>query len=379
MPVSLTSEQRMLVDMVEELAEEEFADDAFDWEGSVPWENVELLAEQGIMGVNFDEKYGGEGMTDLDAMLVVEALGRVCPDTCWYVGDQLFLAPHAVHEFGTEAAKEKYVTPVIEGEERMAICMSEPEAGSDLHSMTTTVEEAGDDFVLNGEKIWVSNVPQCSSGVVWAKFPEGIGAVVMDFDEAGVEISQNFTNMIGHHQTQFYMEDVHVPEENLLVRGEDGLKRLLTALNWERMTSATMSNAFARCALEKALDYAQQRVQFDQPIADFQGIEWRLAEMLKEVEASRALTYQAAERAVERGTPPDPVESNLAKWYSAEMVEEVVSEALQIHGANGYQQGHPLEYLYRFARGQRIAAGTDATQKNTVARMLKRNGIPGYE
>jgi alkylation response protein AidB-like acyl-CoA dehydrogenase len=369
----------MLVDMVEELAREELADDAFEWEGDVPWENVKILAEQGIMGVNFDEKYGGEGMSDLTAMLVVEAIGRVCPDTCWFLGDQLLLAPHAVQEFGTEAAKEKYLPPIIEGDDRMAIAMSEPEAGSDLNSMRTTAEEDGDGYVLNGEKIWVSNVPQCSSGVVWTKFSEGIGAVIMDFDAARVEIAQNFTNMIGHHQTQFYMEDVHVPEENLLVRGEDGLKRLLTALNWERMASATMSNAFARCALEQSLAFAEQREQFGQKIAEFQGVQWRLAEMVKEIEASRALTYRAAERAVENDSAPDPVESNLAKWYSAEMVEEIVSEAVQVHGANGYQQGHPLEYLYRFARGQRIAAGTDATQKNTVARMVRRNGIPGYE
>ncbi|WP_226480618.1 acyl-CoA dehydrogenase family protein [Natrinema amylolyticum] len=171
------------------------------------------------------------------------------------------------------------------------------------------------------------------------------------------------------------MEDVTVPEENVVTRGSDGFENQLRALNWERLGSATLANVIASCALEKALDYAAQREQFDQPIGDFQGIEWKLADAATSLEASRALTHRAAMRAHERGRVPDRRDASMDKLHSSEMVERVVSEALQVHGANGYQRGHPLEYLYRLARARRIAAGTDEIQKNQIASSLKREGL----
>jgi alkylation response protein AidB-like acyl-CoA dehydrogenase len=172
------------------------------------------------------------------------------------------------------------------------------------------------------------------------------------------------------------MEDVHIPEENVLTRGPDGFKNQLKALNWERLGSSTFANSMARNALGKALDYAEDREQFGQPIGDFQGIEWKLADMTKQLEASRALTYRAATTAVEQGRIPDRMGTSIAKLFSSEIAESVVSEALQIHGANGYQQGHPLEYLYRLARARRIAAGTDEIQKNQIASVLRDDGLP---
>ena len=182
--------------------------------------------------------------------------------------------------------------------------------------------------------------------------------------------------MADHSQTHFYMEEVTVPEENVLARGRSGFKQILQALNWERIGSATLANAIGKCAISHALEYATDREQFGQPIGDFQGIEWKLADMTKELEASRTLTYRAAMNARDGDQPPDRLETSLAKLYSGEMVEYVTSEALQIHGANGYQQGHPLEYLYRLARGRRLAAGTDEIQKNQIASVLKERGLP---
>jgi alkylation response protein AidB-like acyl-CoA dehydrogenase len=182
--------------------------------------------------------------------------------------------------------------------------------------------------------------------------------------------------MFNHKQTQFYMEDVHIPQENVITRGPKGFKQQLKALNWERVGNAALCNATALCAFDKALEYAQQREQFGQPIGDFQGIEWKLADLAKQIEVSRAITHQIAQTAHREGTQPGRMETSIAKLYSAEILEEVVSESLQIHGANGFQKGHALEYLYRFARGRRIAAGTDEIQKNTIARALKRDGLP---
>ena len=376
--ISLSAEQEMILSSLEELAESEFTDRAFEWEGEPPWENAELLADRGFLGVNIAEEYGGGGMGEFEAMLSIEAIGQVCPDTAEFVYNQQMVAARAIEMFGSEAAKQRYLPGVTAGEDAIAIAISEPEAGSDVGSMNTHVEEIDGELVLNGEKIWVSNIPHSSAAVVWTKFPEGLGSVivVLDGNDDEIEIQQHYTNMAGHTQTQFYMHDVVIPEEHVLTRGKEGFKKQLQALNWERLGSATLANSIARCALGKALDYAQQREQFDQPIADFQGIEWKLADQFKQLEASRTLTYRAALNAERQGRIPDRLDASLAKLYSGEMVERVTSEALQIHGANGYQQGHPLEYLYRLARGRRLAAGTDEVQKNQIARALKKNGLP---
>ncbi|OLZ39150.1 hypothetical protein A6E15_17210 [Natrinema saccharevitans] len=212
--------------------------------------------------------------------------------------------------------------------------------------------------------------------MTWVKFPDGLGTVIVDFDDPGVEVSNHYTNMAGHEQTHYYMEDVVIPPENVLTRGEDAFKEQLKALNWERLAVASISNTWALAALEHALEYAQDREQFGQPIAEFQGLEWKLSEMVTHLEASRALTYRAAEDAVARGRVPDPLQTGAANLFSGQTAETVISEALQICGANGYQQGHPLEYLYRLQRGWRFAGGTDEVQKNTIARWLKRGGAP---
>lgn len=375
--LSLTDEQRMVLETLQDLAKSEFADDAFTWQGETPWANIELLADRGFLGINIAEEYGGGGMDELAAMLTIETVGEVCPDTAQYLYEQQMVAPRAIEMFGSEAVKERYLPQVTAGETCIAIAISEPEAGSDVASMDTEVTETGGgDMVLNGEKIWVSSVEDADAAVVWTKFPEGLGTVLVPLDDPGIEIAQHFTNMAGYTQTQFYMEDVPVPEEYVLTRGPDGFKNQLKALNWERLGSATVANSMGRCALSKALEYAEDREQFDQPIAEFQGMQWKFADMMKQLEASRALTYRAATTAIERGRIPARMETSIAKLYSAEMVESVVSEALQVHGANGYQQGHPLEYLYRLQRGRRIAAGTDEVQKNQIAAVLREDGLP---
>ena len=373
---ALTDEQRMIVRTARKIAENEFQEDAFTWEGETPWDNISTLAESELLGINFEEKYGGAGLSELEVVLLVETIGRICPDTARLLNGMHMVAPRAIDMFGSEAVKEKYLPGLIEGESYIAIAMSEPQAGSDLKSMNTVIEERGGKLVLNGEKTWVSHVSDSTAAVVWVKFPDGLGTVVLDFDWPGVEIQQHYTNMAGGSQTHFYMEDVVLPEENVLTRGPEAFKQQLQALNWERLSVAAVSNATAACALDKALEYAQQRVQFDQPIADFQGIEWKLADMAKEIQLSRAFVHQIAQQAYHDREPPRRLDSSIANLYSAEMLERVVSEALQIHGANGYQQGHPLEYLYRFQRGFRLAGGTDEIQKNQIATRLKRDGLP---
>ena len=374
--IALDEEQRMIVQMLSDLADREFAEQACAWNGEFPWANVELLADKGFVGINLPEEYGGGGMTELEAILAVETVGQVCPDTANALYGQSMVAPRAIDMFGTEQAKEQYLPPVCAGESALAIAISEPHAGSDAGAMNTHLVEDDGELYLNGEKIWVSYVPESDAAVVWTYFPDDtLGTVIMDFDTSGVEIGEHYTNMAGHTQTHFFMEEVHIPEENVLVRGRDGLKEQLKALNWERCGSAAYSNAIARCAFDKAVQYAKEREQFGQPIGEFQGMRWKLAEMAKELEASRALTYRAVIAAEEQGRVPDRLATSIAKLYSGGMVEEVVSEALQTFGSTGYQREHPLEYLYRLQRGRRIAAGTDEVMKNNIADEVFENGL----
>ncbi|MFO7926787.1 acyl-CoA dehydrogenase family protein [Natronomonas sp.] len=374
--LELSEEQELVISALGDLAANEFAENAFTDDDERPVKNIRTLADRGFLGINIAEEYGGGGMGEFEAMLTIEVVGEVCPDTAEYLYNQQLVAPRAIEMFGSEEVKERYLPGVTDGEETIAIGISEPEAGSDVGSMNTRVKDDGDRLVLDGEKTWVSHVPHSTAAVVWARFPEGLGSAVIDFDWDGVEIQEHYTNMHGGSQSHFYIEDVELPETHVLTRGKEGFKKQLQALNWERVGSATLANSIARCAVSKALEYAQQREQFGREIADFQGIEWKFAEMIKELEASRTLAYRAAIESEQRSRPPNRLQASLAKLYSGEMVESVVSEALQIHGANGYQRGHPLEYLYRFARGRRLAAGTDEIQKNQIARVLKTHGLP---
>lgn len=374
--VRLTQEQQMIVSSVRDLAESEFAEKAGTWEGDLPWENIRLLAENDFLGLNLPAEYGGAGLSEFEAMLIIDTVGQICPDT-GYALNVMHFFPLIIEKFGSEAVKETYLPPLVEGETLIATGISEPEAGSDALAMETTVHEEDGELLLNGQKTWVSDVPDSQGIVVWVMFEEGLGSVIIDLDAEGIDVGNHFENMAGHTQSQLFFEDVVVPEENVLVRGD--VADQFESLNWERLGNSAMINGFMGFAVDRAFEYAQDRQQFDQPIGEFQGIEWKFADMVKHLQASRALALSAGRNAAERGDQPDRLESSLATLYASEFAEQIVSEALQIHGANGYQRGHPIEYLYRFVRGFRIGAGTDEIQKNQIAATLKRQGPPKIE
>lgn len=203
--------------------------------------------------------------------------------------------------------------------------------------------------------------------------------MIVDLDAPGVEINEHYENMAGHQQTHSFLEDVRIPKENILVEGAAALKAQLRALNWERCGSAAFANAMSLCALEHAVEYAGEREQFGERLQEFQGHRWKIADMTTQLEAARALTYRAAITAEQENRPPDRLDVSIAKLYASQTVEHVVSEALQLFGAAGYQKDHPMEYLYRLQRGRRIAADTDELMKNNIADVVLTDGVPtGY-
>ncbi|ELZ28404.1 acyl-CoA dehydrogenase [Halogeometricum pallidum JCM 14848] len=372
---ALTAEQREFAERAESVAAE-FTDDAYTWHGDVPWENLEELAEADLYCPSISEEYGGQGLSDLTAMLLTEAVGRECPDTGWFTYMQSMVAPRAIDLFGSDSVKEEFLPAVTAGESFVSIAISEPEAGSDVGSMTTEVTEEDGRLVCNGEKTWVGGVPFGDAAVTWVRFPEGLGSVVIPYDDPGVEIQEVYTNMAGYSQTHFTIDDVVVPERRVLTRGQEAFKEQLVSLNWERLGSSILTVAWAEAALERALSYASEREQFGRTIDEFQGIEWKLAEMYRQVETAASLAYASAAGAEGHERAPPRLQTSTAKLHCSRVAEEVVSEAVQIVGARAYQQGHPLEYLYRFARSRRIAAGTDEMQLNTIARALEERGLP---
>lgn len=369
-----SDEQQLIYQTAFDLAEAEFDTEAFTWEDEFPRTNQRILAEQGLLGIGLPEEYGGGGYSVVEVLLAQEAVGRVCPDTAHVLSRSSMGPPRVIAELGSDYLKEKYLPAVCSGDQIISVAISESEAGSDASNMQTTVERDGDRLVLNGSKMWITKGEQAGAFLVYARFPDGnIGAVVVDKDTEGLSLDDGSVNMAGHVQSELYFDDCSVPEEQLLVHDKDAFKELLIEFNVERCHNAMMCIACGLNAFDKALSHAKGREQFGQPIADFQGIEWKLADMAIELEASRLLIYRAATNAID--ADPSRLETSVAKVKANEVGQEVIDEALQIHGAIGYTKDSPIEYLYRWVRGWKIAGGTVEVQRNMIARDLKKYGL----
>ena len=375
MQFQLTDEQRMIQGAAERLAEEEFADSAFTWEDEFPEANKDLLAEQGLLGIALPEAYGGGGYSVVEVLLAQEAVGRICPDTAHVLSRSSMGAPRAIAALGSDALKERYLPAVCAGDLIMSVAVSEAGAGSDAGAMETSARVDGDTVVLDGSKLWITKADVAGAFLVYARFEDGnVGAVVVDKDAPGFSLGQGDENMAGHTQYELHMDGCAVPEENVLVYGGgESFKQLLIEFNVERCHNAMMSVGCGLNAFDKALAHAKSRTQFDQPIADFQGIEWKFADMATRLDAARLLIYRAAANAVD--SSPSRLETSMAKLMGNEAGQFAVDESLQILGAVGYSKASPLEYLYRWVRGWRIAGGTVEIQRNMIARDLKKYGL----
>ncbi len=362
----MSSEQALLKSTVRKLAEERFGPLAFKWNGEYPEANEKILREQAFFGVSLPQEFGGGGLALLEEILILEEIGRVCPDTAFVM--TMSGPPRILAELGSEDLKRKYLPPFCQEGHKIGIAISEAEAGSAVTELRTKARVEGNKVILNGEKIFISHADVCVAFLAFVRFEEGIGAVIVDQETPGFQIGKADINMAGHRQCALFFDSCEISAQNIVIRGREAFKRLIRAFNAERCLSAMWAVSMALCALDLALEYAQQRKQFGCRIAEFQGIRWMLAEMAMRIEAARLITYQAA-------AEPTRIKTAMAKAVSAEMVEKVTSDALQIFGGYGYMRDHPLEYLYRLARGRRIAGGTVEIQKNMIGGELFRKGL----
>ena len=369
----LGPEQDALRRRARQLADTVFAGRAARWDASeeYPWENVKDLVGAGLMGMTIPRAYGGPDRPVLDVVLAIEEVARACGITGRIVVEGSLGVVGALSAYGTEAQKRRYFPWVLEGD-KPAIAISEPGAGSAATDLETRAEEAPGGYRLTGHKCWITGAGTSRLYLVFARFggrpgAEGIGGLLVERDTPGFTLGRRepMMGLRGIPEGELHFAACLVPTDNLLVAPGDGFKHLMRAYNGQRLGAATVALGLAQGAYELALRHAAERRQFDRPIAEFQGIRWKLADMAIALDAARLLIHRAAARAG-RGFP-DALEAAKAKTFAAEMAQEVTSQALQIHGAAGYGRSLPLERMARDARMFAIGGGTVEMMRNLIA------------
>jgi len=372
-----TEEQQMLRDMVKDFTNNEIKPIAskIDQEGKIPEELIKKLGEVGILGVSFPEEYGGGGFGEVGYCLTLEELTRGCMSTSTMVGAHQSIGANAIYLGGTEEQKKKFLTPLASGEKLAAYCLTEAQAGSDAFNLKTKAYLDGDEWVINGEKLWITNGSIANTCSVFARTERGITAFIVDADTPGFQPGppEKKMGIRGSVTNAITLENVRVPKENLL--GSDGRGFLLAmkTLDTGRLGLGAACIGAAKEVLELSTDYAKQRKQFDQSINKFQAVQFMLAEMATLIFAMESIVYRTAVdydlgKKVSR-------ESAMVKLFCSESLDKIVDYAVQIHGGMGYTSELPIERFYRDSRINRIFEGTSEVQKGIIARdVIKKKG-----
>ncbi|QFU84901.1 acyl-CoA dehydrogenase [Natronorubrum aibiense] len=378
MDFSLSAEQRQITEMVTEFVDEEIVPiaDEIDKKDEFPQDIVDELAELGLMGMPFPEEYGGAGLDYHTYPAALEEISRGSGGLGTIVAAHISLAGNMLYEFGDEAQKEEYLTPVAEGTDIGAFALSEAGAGSDVPAMETTAEEDGDGYLINGGKLWISNGSVADTVTVFAKTDpdagnKGISSFIVRPEEDDGFIVEGTEEKLGDKgcpTAELRFDDLWIPEDRLLGDEGDGFVQALKTLNGGRITIAARSIGIAQAALDEAVKYSQDREQFDQPISEFQAIQHKLADMDTKTRAARLLMHDAADKKI-RGENFIK-EAAQAKLYASEVSREVANEGIQIHGGYGYTKDFPAERFYRDAKLNEIYEGTSEVLRNTIAQHL---------
>ena len=344
-----------------------------------PWPVVEGLAREGFMGMTIPREMGGGGRSLMDMVLVVEEIAKVSGTVSRIVVDANTAVPKAIIAHGTPEQQRAYLPQIVAGD-KPAIAITEPEAGSAATSLTTSAVRDGGEIVLNGTKCWITGSGTSRLYLVFARFGDtpgarGIGGVLVTADTPGLSVPRvpRMMGVRGMPEGEVMFDDCRVPAANLLVPPGDGFKKLMQCYNLQRVGAAAVTLGIAQGALDLAIGYAGKRRQFGQPIGDFQGVRWKLADMHARLEAARLLVYRAASETVDGY--PDKMNAAIAKLTASEAAIEVTNAALQLHGAKGYSCDLPLERMVRDARMFAIGGGTVEMQRNLIGgELLKRAG-----
>lgn len=373
----LSEEQRAFVGTVREVSQKEFKPRMREYlDGSFPWDNIRLLGELGVLGMAVPEQYGGSELGVFDTALVLEEISKACYVTAMAALGEVGVQTRIISTYAPEEIKQRILPGVCTGENILAICMTEPDAGTDVANYKTNTEVKGDRLILNGTKTLISRAPEAKMFVVFTrvnKVPgaQGIGCVLVDGGTPGLEVTASYHTMGGEflHEVQF--RDVELPKENLVIE-MDGMKKLLNAFNTQRCLNPSISLGLAEGAFDEARRYMLDRQAFGRAIGEFQGMRWKIADMYKDIEAGRCLLYKACATA---DPFPDPMQAAVAKIFCNEMSLRVTSEAIQVHGGYGFTDEYPVSLYYRGARYGTLGGGTSETLRELIGKRIMRTNM----
>ena len=373
----LSEDELLLKNTVREFADNELAPRAahYDETGDFPWDNMRGLADLGLLGLGIDQEYGGGGGTARQTAVAVEEIARACAATSTIYIAHLSLCTQFIQMFGTEGQKQQFIPPLVRGEKIGAFALTEPEAGSDPASMTTTATRTNGSYQLNGTKTFITNAVEASTFVVLATMDRtlrtrGISALILEKGERGLSVSRlpGQMGIRASSTAEVVFDNCLVPEENRLGEEGSGFREAMDVLNASRIGIAAQCVGIAQAAYDAALDYARQRKAFGQRLSEFQGLQWMLVDMATSIDAARLLTLRAA-TLWDRGRP-SATEASMAKLYASRVAVENSNKAVQIHGGAGYFAPANVERYYRDAKVTEIYEGTSEMQRLIIARNL---------
>lgn len=372
MDFRIGTQQRDMVAAVRDLAQNEFKPNAGRYmDGTFPWDNMKKLAAMGVLGMTVPEEYGGLGLPVFDTALILEEIAKVCYPTAMAVLGEAGVQTRVIARYAPDSIKERILPRVVSGDCILAICMTEPHAGTDVANFRTNARIVGDRVILKGTKTLISRAPEAGMFVVFTRIDarpgrEGIGCLLLEAGTPGFSVTATYHTMGGENLHEVQFDDCEVPLENLVLR-EDGFRKLLSAFNTQRCLNPSISLGLAEGAFDEAVNYVRDRTVFGAPISDKQGVRWKLADMFKDIEAGRGLLYRACMTA---NPFPDPFLSATAKVFNNEMALRVTSEAVQLHGGYGFTDEYAVSRLYRGARYGSLGGGATETLRDLIGKKI---------
>ncbi|NRD80786.1 acyl-CoA dehydrogenase family protein [Bacillus sp. BRMEA1] len=377
MNFDLTAEQEMIKRTIRQFADEVVAPGAIERDRTkkFPIDIFKKLGGMGMLGLPFPEEYGGAGADTISFAIVVEELSRVCGSTGISYSAHISLGGAPLYLFGSKKQKQTFLTPICTGESLGAFGLTEPNAGSDAGGTITTAREENGEFVINGNKCFITNASFAKHLALTAVTGEKdgkkeISAIIVPTDAAGFTVIDNYEKMglNSSNTTELVLEDVRVPAENLLGKRGEGFRQFLITLDGGRIGIGAMAVGIAQGAFEKALAYAKERKQFGKSISSFQAIQFKLADMALKIELARNMVYKAAW--LKDNGKPFSKEAAMCKLYASEICMEVTSQAVQIHGGYGYMKEYQVERMMRDAKLLEIGEGTSEVQRMVISRII---------
>ena len=365
----LSEEQQLFVDQVRRFALEKLADGARDraHRRGFPFDVAQMMAQAGLLGITFAEVDGGMGGSLMDAVLAIEQVALVCPRSADVVQAGNFGPIRTFVEYATPAQKARFLPDLLAGRAIISLGMSEPEAGSAVTELRTHAKADGIGYLVNGSKVFSTHSPDANLFLVYVRFGpgvEGIGSVLIERGMKGFTVGQASEFMSGEQWAQLYFEDCHIPAENLLL-GPGGFKKQIAGFNVERLGNSSRALSLGQYAFNQARNHALQRKQFGRHLAEFQGLQWKFADMAIKLESARLLLYRAATNA--KNGLPSAYDTAIAKAACNQAGFDAANESVQVMGGMGYSTEHLVEYCMRRTRGWMIAGGSIEMLKNRIA------------